>query len=101
MEILIVIGVLGLLALWTTATITFNGWVLSILWGWFIVPLGGPVLTIPFAIGVAVIVHLLTYQYDTAKDERDTATKVGHAVGVTLLSPLLALLIGWVALKFI
>lgn len=45
-----------------------RGYVLSALWGWFVVPLGVKELSIAHAIGLAVIVNFLTYQHDAAKD---------------------------------
>jgi hypothetical protein len=37
----------------------WNGFVLSIMWGWFVVPLGLPTITVPNAIGLALIVDLV------------------------------------------
>jgi len=40
-----------------------RGWVLSILWRWFMVPtLGLPALSVPQAIGIALVVGMLTHQ---------------------------------------
>lgn len=42
----------------------FGGWVLSLLWGWFLVPVFHlPVLTVLQAIGVTLVVSLLTHRY--------------------------------------
>lgn len=42
-----------------------NGFVLSTLWSWFIVPAFDlPVLRIPEAIGLAMVVGFLTYHYN-------------------------------------
>ena len=39
-----------------------RGWVLSILWRWFMVPtLGLPALSVPQAIGIALVVGMLTH----------------------------------------
>lgn len=41
----------------------FNGYALSVLWGWFIVPTFGlPALAVAPAIGVALVVSYLTHQ---------------------------------------
>lgn len=40
-----------------------NGWVASILWAWFLVPLGAPAISVVPAIGIALIVGCLTHQY--------------------------------------
>lgn len=37
----------------------FNGWVLSVLWGWFIWPLGVKAISIPEAIGIFIVIQSL------------------------------------------
>lgn len=55
-----------------------NGFVLSILWGWFIVPVFHlAVLSIPQAIGLGMIVAFLTYRYE----EKDDNTKLDKKLG--------------------
>ena len=49
-----------------------RGWTISILWEWFVVPFGLPVLGIAHAIGIAILVSLLTHPYDAKKDDRET-----------------------------
>ncbi len=46
-------------------TILWRGYVLTILWGWFIVPLGVVALTLPMALGFSVIVSLITNDSST------------------------------------
>lgn len=49
-----------------------NGWVLTKLWAWFIVPLfGAPTLTIAPAIGLALVAHCITYQHINAAKDKD------------------------------
>ena len=57
----------------TPLLVLLNGWVLSVLWGWFAVPVFGlPALSIPAALGVQVIVSFLTkhHRKDIPDDER-------------------------------
>ena|SRR5882757_1510348 len=59
----------------TTITLTIyaillNGWTLTKLWTWFLVPYGLNKLTIPIAIGLAIIVYFLTYHPDLDKEEK-------------------------------
>ena len=55
-----VLGIIGLIAVIPLSSI-FNGWVLSVIWGWFVSPLFHlPEPRIPFAIGISVITGLLT-----------------------------------------
>lgn len=50
---LAIVGVVALLIL----SSVLNGWVLSILWGWFLVPtLKLPPLTVVQAIGIAMVI---------------------------------------------
>ena len=79
----------------------WRGYVLSILWGWFIVPVFGlPALIIPVAIGISIIAGMLTsqktYNEATDKDAKKWLPWVTFAVG-----PAVALLAGWIAQKFI
>lgn len=76
------------------------GWVLSILWNWFVPALisGAPVMSIPVGIGMALIVRMLVH-VDTTNlqtKEQDTGTKVAAAIG-HLASPFAMLLLGWLA----
>lgn len=73
------------------------------LWAWFVVPVFGlKALTITQAYGLSMIVGLWTHQYfvNTNKDERETAEKVGHLVGM-LLTPWTTLFFGWLVHAFL
>ena len=72
-----------------------NGWALSKLWSWFIVTtFGMPVLSIPAAIGFAMVVTYLTHQMSD-KESKDEywQTLVKGAIAATI-KPLFALLFG-------
>jgi hypothetical protein len=73
-----------------------HGWALSIVWGWFMVPLFSlPALSVPFAIGL-ILTRALVFPI------RSPDTKnPGSAMALSFVSPLLAVLIGWVAKMFI
>ena len=50
--------------------VIFRGWVLSILWGWFIVPsFGLPPLSIAAAIGLSLLTGYLTADFASIKKE--------------------------------
>lgn len=78
-----------LVALMVPVTI-LEGWVLSILWRWFVAPaLGVPVLTVAQAIGFALVVAFLRDRYeprprtpDWEDVARDTTGRIVHAVFV-------------------
>jgi hypothetical protein len=71
----------------------YYAWVLSILWGWFIVPLGGHPLSVVNAIGLTIVVGVLTQ--GLAKLEVEGPKKNATLIGL-LVGPLLALLFGYV-----
>lgn len=77
-----------------------RGWVLFVLWGWFVLPLGAPAVTIPQALGLSVLstLFLPNTSHRQDKDERDTLTIVIDVTGRTLGAPLGSLLAGWVLL---
>jgi hypothetical protein len=83
------------------ASSILNGWVLSIMWGWFFVPiLGLPALNVPQSIGIALIVGYLTHQRRTAADSSDRREEAFQTFGYAFLNPLVALLIGWIVKGF-
>lgn len=74
------------------ASIPLNGLALSVLWGWFICPLGVPRLGIAQALGVSTLISLfMRGKADEDDDKKSPALKVAVAV----LLPLFALAIGW------
>lgn len=87
--------VIGTVAVMTAAAL-WEGFVLSILWHWYAVGLFGlRALSVPEAIGVAVVIGLLTKQYVPSKDG-------DHAIlWWVFIRPAVSLLIGWLCLKFI
>lgn len=73
-----------------------NGWALSILWGWFVVPLFAlPGLTVPQAIGLGLVSSLLAKQYIPSKGD-DKASAL-----VPFITPLCAIGFGWVVKLFL
>lgn len=88
--------ILGLLlAVGSTA---LEGWVFSVLWGWFLVKqLHLPELSTPLAIGIGMTVKFLTYQYDAGGKERGGEEGLLHL----LLRPLIILGYGWLVYHMI
>lgn len=74
----------------------YEGLVLWIVWGWFIVPLGVPMITIPWAIGISLVAGLLN---NTAVRPSDDDAKLNHARDV-LMKPLIVLASAWVVKQF-
>ncbi len=84
----IVVGVGALLAIpaIVAAAVIYNGWALAILWGWFLVPLGAPKITIPLAIGVSLIYSFFTSDLKKESfEDDDWVISVVKAIGFPLL----------------
>jgi hypothetical protein len=80
----------------------WKGYVLSILWGWFIVPFFGLApLTVPMAIGVVLIASFLTSRYLHIEDERRPSEKLASVAGHEFLYPAVVLGVGWIVLQFL
>lgn len=76
----------------------WSGYVLTILWSWFVVPVFAlPALALAPAIGLALVAGYLTHQYvPNLKAEGSEWDKVGHVLTHTTVRPMFALFIGWV-----
>lgn len=80
-----------------------NGYALSVLWGWFIVPIFHlPQLSIPTAIGIALVIGYLTKQetHDSKDDDRSFGEIMTRATVLSILKPAIALLFGWIVHLF-
>ena len=97
-EAAVVVGILVAIAFPAIILLAYllNGWVLHILWGWFIVPTfpAAPSINIPKAMGIALIVGFLTSHY------QDTSEHSNGVLFHTFITPILALAIGWVIQLF-
>ena len=74
----------GGLALAVVASV-LNGWALMHLWDWFVDPLGVRPIGIAQAIGLAMLVRLVTYE-DAATEKRS----IGQNIAILLTKPLFA-----------
>lgn len=76
-----------------------SGYVLSVLWAWFIVSTFGlPLLTIPVAIGIMLVVGYLTKQANFANEDKEDYTKRMNILAI--VKPLGALAVGYVIKSF-
>lgn len=74
------------------------GYVLHLLWAWFIVPAFGlPAVSIPVAIGLSLVVGFMTKSY-THDPEGEAWWKKWARM---YMRPAVALLVGWIVTKFI
>jgi hypothetical protein len=74
-----------------------NGWVLSLLWKWFIVPIFKlPMLTVIQAIGIFMTVNFLTVHLQNEITETKTVSDLASVfIGKVLVYPLMVAGIGW------
>lgn len=83
----------------------WGGYILSILWGWFLVPAFHiPSISIALAIGLSVIVHMLTNESsstDSSSKDKGVAEVLVHAFTYSFVSPLVALIIGAIVHTFL
>lgn len=71
------------------------GYVVTILWGWFIVTTFGlPAISIPQAMGMMLVAKLIGPKSPDDDDEEGFATKMGKAIGRTVLFPACAIAAG-------
>lgn len=79
----------------------WQGYVLHILWGWFMTPVFSlPPLTMFQAVGVALVVGYLTKQSESGL-KKDKNLKPYLMWYEMALNPALALLVGWIVKQFL
>jgi hypothetical protein len=76
--------------------LAFRGFVVSRLWLWFIVPLGAPLISISWAIGIAVLVTMFA-PISNKPAEKPTWDEVGKIFLRGMFSTLVSWGFGWLA----
>lgn len=85
----------------SVAAVIVRGHVLSILWGWFLVPLGLRPIGAVLAIGVSLTISLFIRSLGEAQDpEWAKNPQWGRALDA-IVSAYLALGVGWIILQFL
>lgn len=83
--------------------VVYGGWVLCLLWAWFIVPVFGmPALTVAHAVGLKLVAGYLTASFS----EKETQTmpfwkQLAKSLGMKIAWGLLALLTGLIVKQFV
>jgi len=76
-----------------------QGWVLTVLWGWFIVPtFRAPELSIAVAIGLTLIVGMFK-DINIKNSEKSSEDRLVEAIA-TVLTPFVFLFLGWIVQLF-
>lgn len=84
--------------LWAIPVVLWQAYVSTILWGWFVVPFGLPILSMAWAVGLSCLLTAM-------KPNPYVPSKPGIGEAVfgllrPILNPAVALLIGWIALHW-
>ena len=89
--LIVVISIVGAIA---------QGWALSTLWSWFVADfLGLPLLTIPQAIGIALLVGMFFIPNLEEKD-KDVVDLFLKLISKAIFYPLIVVGLGWLVLQF-
>ncbi len=91
-------GIIVLTVILMAGAYLLDGWVLSILWGWFVVPVfHAPILAVVPAMGISTTVGFLTY-HKPAEDSKAKSTTLTMIEGIlyAVFVPLFALLTGYI-----
>lgn len=81
-----------------------GGWVLSIVWTWFVIPLFpmAPILTIPQAIGFSLVTGMLAgNNSDSDNKERTLGETITRLLAVAFGRPLFILLLAYIIKSFL
>lgn len=99
MVLLLIVSTIALMAI----SSVLNGWALTILWSWFVVPVFGlPEFSIPVAIGVSMTASFLTHQrIDNSMGGKDSKEVLIEAFTDSLIKPFMFLGIGYIVTLFI
>lgn len=74
-----------------------RGWALSVLWGWFAVPLGLPILSVVNAMGIMLIVSVCSTKSNSVKESSDlTSSEFWSELLVAALAPIFAISAGYI-----
>ena len=95
-------AVAGLVALsLAVACALWGGFAASVLWGWFVVPLGVPEVSMLHAVGLTLALRALAGwtakpQPDKPEDKMVALRALGRVLAVATITPGAALAVGWV-----
>lgn len=82
--------------------VIWSGYVLSILWAWFLVPaLGAPALSVAQAMGVTLTARMVTGHASGKDDSEKTNTEKVMGLAQLFVKPLVILCVGWVVKQWV
>ena len=90
------------LSILTAVYAIYAGFVLSALWGWFIVSTFAlPGLSIPVAIGINYIVRMIIIDTDYNEDIEDSSAILKQSILSIIVKPTTFLTVGWIVAQFV
>jgi hypothetical protein len=96
------IGIITVTLVLMVCSTLLNGWAFSLLWEWFVSPLGYPVLTIPQAIGLSLVISYATHQYQKDENKDKSFSEVlAWGVSLAIVKPMMSLGIGLIIKSFL
>ncbi len=91
------IGMVLVIVLMVVIGSLMNGWALSILWKWFVIPIFTlPSLSIIQAIGVSMVVGILTSHSSTIDSSKEWTEIINTYIGRAIVYPIMVVGIGWI-----
>lgn len=66
-----IVGLTTALMVLSIPSMLLEGWVLTLFWEWFVVPLGAPSVSVAQAMGLSLLVNIVVYQNIPRKDLHD------------------------------
>lgn len=79
----------------------WRGYIFSILWGWFIIPIFGvSQISIPLAIGLSYVIHFLTEKMPK-KNEKPFSEQMALIFSYGTVGPLFTLGFAWIVHQFV
>lgn len=91
------IGWVSVIVLSVVLGIPLSGWVLSVMWGWFVVPVFHlPDLTVWQAVGLSCIVAFLKSSSNNDNKTKTEVEIISNLLVAAFFSPLLALGFAWI-----
>lgn len=78
-----IMKIIGIVAI-SVISVLLRGWVLTILWGWFLVPLGAKAITIPLALGLSGTIGMFTI--DVKRERAPILEALVASIVVSILS---------------
>lgn len=100
MKVLWVIGVGILIVLAIAGLAVWWAYVLSILWTWFVVPLGVKAISIAHAYGLTLVVSGLMSSRGLELNSTKDKSSYANSLAFSIIAPAVLLLFGYVAVGF-